>query len=104
MRLKRKHSLTAANVAGMRRSKIRIIADILRHAQKPAKKTNIMYECNLSYNQLKHYLNFLKKRAFIRKKLDTGSVIYQTTNKGQEFLSKYSSVARLLHSPVLKRS
>lgn len=104
MALKRKHGSTHANIAGKRRSKMRIIADILRHAQRPAKKTHIMYECNLSFNQLEHYLIFLKKRALIRRKIDNGLIIYQTTNDGQKFLEKYSSIAQLLRSPALKRS
>ena len=104
MALKRDYGLAYENIAGKRRSKMRIMADILRHAQKPAKKTHIMFGCNLSFNQLKHYLDFLKERALIRKKMDNGAIIYQTTNNGQEFLRKYSSIARLLRSPALKRS
>ena len=98
------HGLTHENTTGKRRSRLRIIADILKHAQSPVKQTHIMYECNLSFSQLKRYLKFLKIRALIRRKLDTGSIIYQTTNDGQEFLRRYSSIARLLRSPELKRS
>jgi len=83
---------------------MRIIADILKQAQRPAKKTHIMYECNLSFNQLKHYLSFLKKKVLIRRKTDSGSIIYQTTDDGQEFLRRYSSMARLLRAPALKHS
>jgi predicted transcriptional regulator len=104
MILEREHGSVHTNVVGTRRSKMRIIADILRHAQSPTKKTQIMYECNLSFNQLKHYLNFLKKRALIQRKTCTGSVIYQTTNNGQEFLRRYSSITRLLRAPALNRS
>jgi len=104
MALEGKNGLTHENTTGKRRSRMRIIADILRHAQRPAKQTHVMYECNLSFSQLKRYLIFLKTRALIRRNLDTGSIIYQTTNNGQEFLRRYSSIARLLRSPELKRS
>jgi predicted transcriptional regulator len=104
MALKKKLDPAPSNIGGRRRSKMRIIADILEHAQMPAKKTKIMYECNLSFNQLKRYLTFLKKRALIRRKTDNGSVIYQTTDNGQDFLKEYSSIARLLKSRELKHS
>lgn len=94
--LKRKHDLKHADTARKRRSRMSIIADILRHTQSPARKTSIMYECNLSFNQLKRYLAFLKEKALIRKEADSGSTIYQTTNNGQKFLRRYSSITRLL--------
>ncbi|UCG37639.1 MAG: hypothetical protein JSV64_07105 [Candidatus Bathyarchaeota archaeon] len=62
------------------------------------------HECNLSFNQLKHYLSFLRKRALIQRKIYTGSIVYQTTNNGQEFLRRYSNIAQLLRSPALERS
>jgi predicted transcriptional regulator len=42
MALKKKHSLTHANITGKRRIKMRIIADILRHAQSWSRK-HILY-------------------------------------------------------------
>jgi len=102
MTLRRGHGLTRANIAGKRRSKIRIIADILKHAQGSAKKTHIMYECNLSFNQLKHYLMFLRRRALIQRKSENGSIMYQTTASGKEFLEKYSSMAQQLRPPALE--
>jgi len=95
--------LTVSSFDGMRRSKMRIIAEILRDAQKPAKKTHIMYDCSLSFNQLKCYLALLKNRALIQKKIDNGSVIYQTTNTGRKFLRDYFNITQLLRSPALKR-
>ncbi len=92
------------NIAGMRRGRLRIMADILRNAQNPAKKTHIMYECNLSFDQLKRYLNFLKKKALIEREIRSGSVIYQTTTYGQEFLRRYSRVLGLLRPLALKSS
>lgn len=102
MALRREHGLTRANIAGKRRTKMRIIADILRQSQRSAKKTHIMYECNLSFNQLKHYLNFLKKRALIQRKIKNGSIIYKTTASGKEFLKKHSSIAQQLQPPALE--
>jgi predicted transcriptional regulator len=41
------------------RSSIDIVANILEIAKDGAKKTRIMYLANLSFDQLKKYLNFL---------------------------------------------
>lgn len=99
MTFEKKQDLIPANIGGMRRSKLRIVADILKHAQAPTKKTHIMYECNLSFDQLKRYLALLKNRALIRRKTDSGSVVYQTTRDGHDFLKEYSRITRLLQSP-----
>jgi predicted transcriptional regulator len=96
--------LRPADAGGKRRSRMRIIADILGQAQRPAKKTHIMNKCHLSFKQLKHYLNLLKQRGLIQSKTDTGAIMYQTTNNGNEFLRRYSSIARLLRIPTLKHS
>jgi predicted transcriptional regulator len=98
MILEKKPGVMPAPIGGMRRSKMRIVADILKHAQAPTKKTHIMYECNLSFDQLKRYLALLKNRALIRRKTDSGSVVYQTTRDGRDFLKEYSRIARLLQS------
>ena len=87
--------MTNKNVSKSRRSRIAIMAEILRNAKKPTNKTRIMFECNLSFDQLKRYLKFLRKKALIRRKISAGSIIYETTNKGQEFLKKYSNMVRL---------
>jgi len=50
MILEREHGSVHTNVVGTRRSKMIIIADILRHAPSPTKKIQIMCECNLSFN------------------------------------------------------
>lgn len=42
-----------------RRDKIEIVADILEKARRGAKKTNIMYGCNLSFTQTEEYLQAL---------------------------------------------
>jgi len=67
------------------RSKLRIISDILTVARKGAKRTQIMYQANLSYRLMDRYL---------REVLSTGLVncvngnLYVVTKAGEEFLSK----------------
>jgi len=80
-----------------------IIANILSAANNGARKTHIMYRCNLSFKQLHVYLAFLKERRLlkcvpIRTEGKNDSVAYQTTDKGRAFLQAYSSMRALLSS------
>ena len=80
-----------------------IIANILSAANNGARKTHIMYRCNLSFKQLHVYLAFLKDRRLlksilIRAEEKNDSVAYQTTSKGRAFLQAYSSIHVLLSS------
>jgi len=72
-----------------KRGRLEIICEMLSVCRKPAKKTNILYKCNLSYNQLQKYLEFLISRNLItlvrRKETD----FYQIAEKGKEFLEEY---------------
>jgi len=89
------------------RSRVDIIANILRAANSGAKKTHIMYKCNLSFKQLHVYLDLLKERKLlkcIRTQTEdkNNSYTYETTNKGKEFLQAYSSIRALLSTSELE--
>ncbi len=80
-----------------------IIANILNVANTGARKTHIMYKCNLSFKQLHVYLIFLKERKLLKSvPLKTAqkndSVTYETTSKGRAFLQAYGSIRALLSS------
>lgn len=79
-----------------RRGKVEIIAEILVTARKPAKKTQIMYECNLGFKQLEYYLGFMMLKGLIRRNEEAGTVAYQTTKAGKSYLRRYRSMARWL--------
>jgi predicted transcriptional regulator len=66
-----------------------ITACILGNAISGAKKTHVMYGCNLSHNQFQVYLDFLLESGLIslRKKSDVG--ILETTDEGREFIKAY---------------
>ena len=83
-------------VVGTRRSRFKIVAEILRQSQTPAKKTHIMYECNLSFKQLKYYLRFMILKGLIRRKKKSETLVYQMTENGQTFLDVYSRIIQLL--------
>ena len=87
----------------LHRSRIDIIANIVRAAEGGARKTHIMYRCNLSFRQLHIYLDFLVERGLL-KSISTksggknDSITYETTSKGMAFIQAYSSIRAILSS------
>jgi len=77
----------------MIRSSIEIIAEILRVAKHGAKKTCIMYSCNLSFDATKEYLMYLLEADFLR----IGDS-FHTTEKGIQFLNTYQTLELLLNT------
>lgn len=77
---------------GSYRSRIHIIADILNVADKGAKKTQIMYQANLSYKLLTKYLTEVIESYLIR--FEYKRQCYVLTTKGQEFLQIYKEYMR----------
>jgi len=76
---------------GSYRDRLKIIADILFIASRRAKKTQIMYQANLSYRLLCRYLSEV---------LDAGLVSYESgdcyvlTAKGKEFLNRHEEYSK----------
>ena len=68
------------------RSKLHIIADILKAAENGSKKTRIMYLANLSYQLLEKYLRKVIKAGLMRH----NGEFYELTEKGRIFLEKYN--------------
>ncbi len=75
-----------------KRSDIDIIASILGEARKGARKTRVMYRCNLSHRQLHVYLKLLLGMEF----LESHSNVYKTTAKGLKFLDAYRTLKTLM--------
>jgi len=88
-------------VSLLHRSRIDIIANILQAASEGAKKTHIMYQCNLSFRQLCAYLDFLVDIGFLKsvasKTENQGdSMLFETTSKGKAFIQAYRNLSALL--------
>jgi len=81
------------------RSRVDIIASVLSVAVKGAKKTHIMYKCNLSFGQLQTYLGILLDRGLLRV-AESGRggnpSVFQTTAEGRAFLRAYRDLQALL--------
>ena len=69
------------------RDKLDIIADILTVASRNAKRTQIMYQANLSYKVLCKYLNEVVEASLLS--FENEQQRYVLTVKGKEFLETY---------------
>ena len=74
------------------RDRLDIIADILSVASREAKKTQIMYQANLSYKVLQRYLSEIINASLVR--FEDNRQCYMVTGKGHEYLDAYKEYAR----------
>ena len=77
---------------GSYRNRLDIIADILQVVSQNAKKTQIMYQANLSYKVLQRYLRNITAASLID--FEKAEQCYVLTPKGQEFLEAYKDYAK----------
>ena len=77
---------------GNYRGRLDIIADILQVVSQNAKKTQIMYQANLSYKVLQRYLRDITEASLIC--FDTVERCYIITKKGRDFLDDYKDYAK----------
>ena len=75
----------------MNRGKYDILTDILAQSLYGAKKTHILFKCNLSHRQLTKYLNDLRAKHLI----EQGDILWQTTDKGVDFLRHCQKVIEM---------
>ena len=79
-----------------RRSEIEIMDVILRLSSSGAKKTELLYQGNLSYFQLQGYLSFLMEKEILEeteiKNNGSSTKCYRTTEKGHLFLQDVKKV------------
>ena len=77
------------------RTRMEILASMLKVASNGALKTHIMYKANLSHRQLERYLALLEERGLLAQGVDEdmGNRIYRITEKGFDFLREYSHVS-----------
>jgi len=74
------------------RDRLDIIADILNVVSREAKKTQIMYQANLSYKVLQRYLTEIIDAALIT--FQDANQMYLLTGKGHQYLNAYKEYAR----------
>ena len=76
-----------------KRERHNIVVEILQTAKGGARKTRIMYNCNISSSMNERYLNALKKAGFITEK----NGIWKTTEKGLHVIEACELCQRLLN-------
>ena len=74
------------------RRRVDIIADILHVVSQNAKKTQIMYQANLSYKGLTKYLTEVSEASLVD--FEDEKQCYMLTAKGREFLEAYKEYSR----------
>jgi predicted transcriptional regulator len=77
---------------GSYRGRLDIIADILNVASRNPKKTQIMYQANLSFRVLQKYLAEVSDASLIS--FEDVNQCYILTPKGQEFLDVYRQYSK----------
>jgi predicted transcriptional regulator len=78
------------------RTRVEILASILKVAGNGNLKTHIMYKANLSYRQLERYLNFLETNGMLARISENDILTFQVTDKGKEFLIDYARISTYL--------
>jgi predicted transcriptional regulator len=81
------------------RGNLDIIADILDASHGGAKKTCLMYRCNLSFKQLKSYSHFLLGNGLlhmVKMREEVNGGLFELTPKGKEFLRAYRDLMALI--------
>ncbi len=81
------------------RSKIRILADMMRVIQNGGEEgagpTKILYAANLSHDRLTQYIEELLEKGLIQAmEREDNSRVYVLTEKGREFLREFIKVER----------
>lgn len=74
------------------RSRFDIIADMLNVVSGRAKKTQIMYQANLSYRLLQKYLAEVRGSSLVM--YERKGRCYMLTDKGRKFLQAYKEYSR----------
>lgn len=76
-----------------------IIADILEASYSGSRKTYLMYRCNMSFRQLKYYLDFLLRKELLHavvEDIGPDPSFFKITDKGKEFLKVYNGLKALV--------
>ena len=79
-----------------RRDQLHIVNEILNVAKQGASKTSIMYNVNLSFTGVNHYLRFMMENELLLKIHEDCRPVYCASEKGLTFLISYNQLLQLL--------
>ena len=89
-------TLELVDYKAKRRDKLIIMMEIIAIAKRGTSKTHIMFKANLSFSQLKDYIDFLTKKSMLIKTQIDRKVVYKSTQKGLEFMEKQQNIIGML--------
>jgi predicted transcriptional regulator len=90
---------TKRRISNSNRGRLDITADILEASYGGARKTYLMYRCNLSFKQLSNYLGFLLGKellSVVAGDVKINHCLFEITDKGKEFLKTYKGLKALV--------
>jgi predicted transcriptional regulator len=86
----------ASNDARRRRTLFEIIVKILGACHANAKKTALMYRCNMSFRQLTGYLDLMLGAKLLLIENDGSRLLFRISGKGRDFMKAYESLKSLM--------
>jgi len=90
---------TKRRIGNSNRGCLDITADILEASYGGVRKTYLMYRCNMSFRQLKNYLDFLLGKELlcvVAGDVSSNHGLFEITDKGKEFLKSYKGLKALV--------
>lgn len=83
------------------RSRLSIIYQILRICNDDqVSQTKLMYKANLSYFQLKKYVNTLMTKDLLQETVHNGKKSYSCTPRGRQFIDTFRDLTMLLRNAI----
>ena len=86
----------ASNDARSRRTLFEIISQILGACHANAKKTMLMYRCNMSFKQLTGYLDLMLGAQLLLIENNGPHLLFRISDKGRDFLKACESLKTLM--------
>jgi predicted transcriptional regulator len=86
----------ASNNVRHRRTIFELISQILGACHFNAKKTNLMYDCNMSFKQVTGYLDLVLGARLLLIENDGSHPVFRISGKGRDFLKAYEGLMTLM--------
>jgi predicted transcriptional regulator len=83
------------NKTFLKRGRLDIIYEILTLSRKPVRKTRILYKCNLSYELLQKYNEYLISNGLLMFFEEDGNLYFQLTETGKKFRKGYEQLKKI---------
>ena len=84
------------------RESTEIMTDIIQTCIERRRKTKLMLQARLNYEQISYYTNLLSHRGLLKQYTQNGIVFYITTEKGRQLLCRHVQITQLICDPFKK--